>query len=128
MIGRPAKSERSAFGQRLVAARLRLGLTQIEVASKIGVSQQAYAGWERRTVAIRPEYVARTAKVLGLELRVLLGENRSAVTPKSPSGRAHRTLLALSKLPACEQDRILDLVDDLVAVSRRKGKGKRPPG
>ena len=64
ITGRPAKFERSPFGERLVAARQTLGLSQTQVAEKLGITQQTYAGWERRTTALRPDHIAQLEKVL----------------------------------------------------------------
>ena len=35
------------FSERLKKLRKDTGLTQVDVASKLGISQQAYASWER---------------------------------------------------------------------------------
>lgn len=111
-IGRPAKFKRSSFGTRLITARLRLGLTQNETADLIGVSQQTYAGWERRTAALRPEHMAQLIKVLKINPLDLLGLKKQSVT-SVPEGRAYRLLLAVSKLPPKRQTRVLDLVEEL---------------
>ena len=41
--GRPAKYPRTPFGERLNAAREVLGLSQAQVADKLGITQTAYA-------------------------------------------------------------------------------------
>ena len=35
------------FSERLKNLRKEVGLTQVDVAGKLGISQQAYASWER---------------------------------------------------------------------------------
>src|SRR6266850_2369524 len=45
--GRPAKTERTSFGQRLHALREQAGLSQQQLAERIGLSQRAYAYSER---------------------------------------------------------------------------------
>lgn len=117
-IGRPAKFKRSSFGERLISARLRLGLTQNETADLIGVSQQTYAGWERRTAALRPEHMAQLIKVLKVNPLDLLGLKKQSIAP-APEGRVYRLLLAVSKLPPKRQSRVLGLVEELL-YSRHK--------
>jgi DNA-binding transcriptional regulator YiaG len=56
--GRPAKFTRSAFGERLFAVRQQMGLSQMQLAEKLGITQSTYAGWERRTTALKPEYIS----------------------------------------------------------------------
>lgn len=46
------KKRKTTFGQRLLALRHRLGLTQTEAAEKVGVTLRAWQSWEhghRRT-------------------------------------------------------------------------------
>ncbi len=121
--GRPPKSQRSEFGKKLASARLRLHLTQTQVASRIGVSQQAYAGWERRTLAMKPEHIARAAEVLSLALEDLLGVNRSKNKPELPPGRDGELFAELGKLPPRERERILDVLEDLLSAAESR---KRP--
>jgi transcriptional regulator with XRE-family HTH domain len=120
--GRPPKWDRSEFGKKLVAARLRLGLSQAEVASRVGVSQQAYAGWERRTMAIRPAQLARLAEVLAIGLDDLLGAKPGPARPEVPSGRAFDALARAGKLPLHEQRRLLDVIDDLLYAAERRNR------
>ena len=120
--GRPAKSQRSELGKRLTAARLRRRLTQTEVASRVGVSQQAYAGWERRTLAMRPEHIANLARVLGLGLEELLGVEAVARESELPTGRAFDLFLRVGRLPKDERTRVLDVVEDLLSAARKRRK------
>jgi len=57
--GRPSKEPRTEFGQRLLAAREASGLSQAQVAEQLGITQKAYAVWERYPVALRPEQIEK---------------------------------------------------------------------
>lgn len=48
-------------------ARLRLKLTQVEVASRVGVSMNAYILWEKNVSIPNPENMAKLKKVLELD-------------------------------------------------------------
>lgn len=52
--GRPAKSKRSPLGERIAALRERAGLSQDQLAQKIGSNQKTVAYWERRAVTLKP--------------------------------------------------------------------------
>ena len=65
-VGRPAKTERTVFGEKLAQARKSKGLSQEEVAEKLGITQNAYAKWERYPVALRPEQIKQIAAILGV--------------------------------------------------------------
>lgn len=116
--GRPAKFERSPFGQKLFTARQQLGLSQIQVAGKLGITQAAYAGWERRTTALRPEHISALAEVLGVSVEYLLGPEGHPRRNGGPVGKARRVFEEVSKLPRHRQQRILQVVEDLLDAQR----------
>ena len=119
--GRPPKLKRSEFGERLVTIRQRAGLSQTQVADKLGVSQQAYAGWERSTVALRPDDLAKLAEVLETTTDELLGKQAAPKRGTGPVGKAKALFDRVSALPRDRQQRILTTVEDmLVAHEVRK--------
>jgi len=119
--GRPSKRKRSDFGERVVALRQRAGLSQTLVAEKLGVSQQAYAGWERSTGALRPEDLAKLAAVFGVPTDELLGTRPLVKRGTGPVGKAKAIFERVSALPRDRQQKILGAVEDmLVAHESRK--------
>lgn len=52
---------------KMFVARMRKGLTQQEIADKIGVTQPRISAWESGKVAIPPERAAQLAKILNVE-------------------------------------------------------------
>ena len=70
-MGRPAKTPRTLFGQRLHAARQAAGLSQAEIAARLGVKQAAYAAWERRRVALYPDQIQKLAHALKIPVKDL---------------------------------------------------------
>lgn len=66
----------------LKAARKKKGLTQIEVAKYIGLTQGAYSAWENGHVKIDSQSLARLAELFGVSMHYLLGEE-DATPPKA---------------------------------------------
>ena len=120
-VGRPPKFERSPFGEKLLAARQQAGLSQIQVAEKLGITQQTYAGWERRTTALRPEYISKLSSMLNVSVDHLLGRENEGKRKGGPVGQARRIFEEVSKLPRHKQQRILGIVEDLLAAHRVQG-------
>lgn len=61
--------------RRLVEARKKAGLSQADLAKKLGVSRGTVAGWEisgEHSHGMRVERLAQVAKVLGVDLAELL--------------------------------------------------------
>lgn len=116
--GRPASQPRTPFGERLHAAREARGLSQAQVAEHLGMSQNAYACWERKPVALRPDQVEQLAKILGVSIDVLFIANGGPNRKGGPTGKARRVFDEVSRLPRKRQQRILSVVEDMLAAQR----------
>jgi len=119
--GRPAKTKRSPLGERIAALRERAGLSQDQLAQKVGSNQKTVAYWERRAVALKPAQLEAIAAALGCTPQEILGlaepKNRGA----GPTGKARQIFERVSKLPRSTQQRILANVEDsLTAYEARK--------
>lgn len=116
--GRPAKTTRSAFGARLHAMREDAGLSQQQVAEQLGISQPAYASWERRNVAIQPEQLAKLADIFGVSVEELVYDGKRSSRRGGPAGKARQVFEEVSGMPRTQQKKILDVVEALVAQAR----------
>ena len=118
--GRPSKAERSPFGARLHTARETAGLSQAQVAAKLGIHQSSYADWERYPVALRPEQLSQLASILGVTPEQLLGSGE----PKrkiGPTGKLRQVFERASQLPRDQQKHVLRMVQDsLTAYETRQ--------
>ena len=56
-------------------ARLDAGLTQLEVAEKLGVAQAQYARWENGGRNPKDETVEKLAEILGTSFEILIGRD-----------------------------------------------------
>jgi transcriptional regulator with XRE-family HTH domain len=112
--GRPAKRGRSPFGERLHALREQMGLSQQQVADKLGISQRAYAHWERRPVALRPDQLQSLASALNVPIETLLANGESKKRGSGPAGKMRQLFEAASKLPRSQQEKILAILQPFV--------------
>ena len=112
--GRPAKRERTAFGERLHLLREAAGLSQQEVAGRLGITQPAYALWERRNASVRIEQLYQLADLFGVSVDELFYPVTNGKARGGPVGRAKRVFEAVSKLPRHRQKQILDVADALL--------------
>jgi transcriptional regulator with XRE-family HTH domain len=109
--GRPAKHQRTAFGQRMAEARERIGLTQQQVAEQVGVDQRVIAYWERRPVALRPDQLSALADALNITTDYLLGRQVKDRAPTGPSGKLRQAFEKAHSLPRHEQNQIVKFVE-----------------
>ena len=61
------------FSERLKKLRKDIGLTQVDVASKLGISQQAYASWERGAKKPTQDNLVNIAQILNVSVDYLVG-------------------------------------------------------
>lgn len=67
------------FSERLKELRKKANFTQVEVAEKLGISQPAFASWERGAKKPTQENLVKIAQVLNVSVDYLVGntENKS---------------------------------------------------
>lgn len=111
--GRPARTQRPELGERIAQARQEAGLTQKQLAEKLGVTQRVVTYWEREAVGLRADQLASLAEALEVSSDYFLGRKNSR-RGNGPAGRAKKTFEEVSKLPRSQQKKILDVVDMLI--------------
>ena len=111
--GRPTKQLRTPFGERLNAARLAAGLSQAQVADKLGIHQSSYADWERYPVALRPDQLQTLAELCGVRVEELIDQPR-AKRGQGPTGKMRHLFTAASNLPRDQQQKGVALLEAFV--------------
>lgn len=121
-IGRPPKTKRSAFGERLQFLREQANLTQREVAQQLGISQPSYVKWERRDIGLTRDRLHQLASILGVEIEDFFSADDK---PKrnGPVGRARKNFETISALPRHHQKQILDVVEILLRKHMKEPAG-----
>jgi transcriptional regulator with XRE-family HTH domain len=112
--GRPSSEPRTDFGQRLLAAREAAGLSQARVAGQLGVTQKAYAVWERYPVALRPEQIGKAASALNVSVEYLFGKPAAKARGKGPAGKLRQVFERASQLPRHQQNKVAEFVEAFV--------------
>jgi transcriptional regulator with XRE-family HTH domain len=118
--GRPAKQPRTPFGERLHAAREAVGLSQAQVAEKMGVAQSAYAGWERRPVALKPQQVEKLAVILNVTPEHFF-DKAAKHQRGGPAGKLRQVFEEASKLPRHQQGKVAEFVEGFLTLHRTNG-------
>ena len=70
------------FSERLKESRKQARLTQVEIAEKLGISQPAYASWERGTKKPTQENLIKIAQTLSVTVDYLVGNVDEEITNK----------------------------------------------
>ncbi len=114
--GRPSERQRPPFGQRLYELREAAGLTQAQVAAKLGISHRAYAFWEREPTAVRAEQLATLAELFGVTADFLIGRQPSKQRGPGPTGKMRQLFQVASNLPRRQQQKLIGQVEDFLVA------------
>jgi transcriptional regulator with XRE-family HTH domain len=109
--GRPATRERTPFGQRLHTLREQAGLSQQQLADKLGLTHRAYAHWERNPLALRPDQMLNLAQTLNVSVDELVGTNGTRKRGTGPTGKMKQLFEAASRLPRSQQQKIAAVLE-----------------
>jgi len=110
-MGRKLTKPRPKLGAHLMALRVNAGLSQGDLAQRVGVPQQTIAFWEQSDKPPRSDVVPKLAEALGVSIQILFSENDVAVKKKGgPDGKLRKIFEDASRLPRRQQEKIAEFV------------------
>jgi transcriptional regulator with XRE-family HTH domain len=107
-------AQHTPFGQRLHTLREQAGLSQQQVADRLGLTQRAYAHWERNPVALRPDQLLGLAEALNVSVEDLVGANGTRRRGTGPTGKMKQLFEAASRLPRNQQQKLTAVLEAFV--------------
>lgn len=110
----------SKFGERLAALRQARGLTQVQLAEKIGSTQRAVSRYETIADRAPAPVLAKLAQALGVTTDELLGVQRTraatSLTDDPEARRLWKKFQQVMALPEKDRRAVIRLVNSLVAA------------
>ena len=105
-----------AFGERLAGLRKAQGLTQVQLAERLDVSQQAVTAYESGQRRVPISMLPLLADTLGVTVEELIGTpTRRAAGKRGPAPKLQQQLEQLSQLPKAKQRAIAQVLDSMLA-------------
>ena len=102
------------FGARLAKLRKEAGVTQVELARKLGLTQSIVSRFEKGQRRMYDDMIAATAKILGVTPNDILGVGPcKPIKPKeaSLSRKMAKRLKIIESMPRRTQETVLDILD-----------------
>jgi len=102
------------FGARLAKLRKELGVTQVELAKKLGLTQSIVSRFEKGQRRMYDDMIAATAKILGVTPNDILGVGPcKPIKPEeaSLSRKMAKRLKIIESMPRRTQETVLDILD-----------------
>lgn len=110
------------LGQRVEGLRKAQGLTQVQLAELLKLSQQQVASYENGTRRIPINRIHSVATMLGVSVEELLG-SYNGTAKRGPTPRFQRQLEQISHLPRAKQRFVIDMLDALLERENFKKAG-----
>ena len=103
--------KRSPFGQRLFDARKVRGITQQELADKLGITKRMVANYEGNSEGPSVERLEDIAKALNVTVSYLLGESTLKTVKEDVSPNIRKHIEVLKELPQKDQKKVLEYAE-----------------
>jgi transcriptional regulator with XRE-family HTH domain len=105
------------LGTRIARARKDQGMTQVQLAERLGIAQQTLAHYEVGRVRMAASLLPTIADILDRSLdELLLGEPAMRKASKrGPASRLQQQIDAVAQLPKSEQRFVSKMLDNLLA-------------
>lgn len=107
------------LGSRLAQLRKAAGLTQVQLAETLGISQQMVASYEVGRRRIPVSMLPALAQALKVQIDALLGGTAKAQSKRGPASQLQRSIERIGELPKPKQRFVLEMLETVLAQASR---------
>ena len=105
------------IAQRVARLRKERGLTQEEMAGRLGVTQPIVSDYERGALRLHGELIIQLARILDVTADELLGLQPTKDNGSARNRRIQRRIQQIDKLPKRDQEALLRTIDAFLVKS-----------
>jgi len=118
----PINLGEETIGERIARLRKEKGLSQNELAKKMGLIQELISAYELNKRKLSAEMVARFAKALEVTCDIIIGYKTNNVKRVKLNLRLMKRLHRIETLPEYKQKKIVSVIDSLLRDAEAKEK------
>lgn len=108
----PRKSTKpETLGAHVTRLRKERGMTQMELAERLGVSQPVVSDYERGTLRLHGQLIVKLTEILGVPAEELLGLEKPKTQATVRNRRLLRRVQEIERLPRRDQQALLRTID-----------------
>jgi transcriptional regulator with XRE-family HTH domain len=107
------------LGSRVAALRKEQGLTQVQLAQALELTQQMVASYEIGRRRIPVSLLPPLARALGTSVEELIGDEGSSTRRRGPAPQIQQKIERLTRLPKAQQKLVLQMLDGVLAQAAR---------
>jgi transcriptional regulator with XRE-family HTH domain len=104
-----------AMGARIANARKTQGLTQQQLADRLGIAQQTFAHYEVGDRCFPASTLPKLAEILGLTVDELLGHDVKSKGKPGPAPKLQKQFERINQLPKATQQVLIKMLDGVLA-------------
>lgn len=113
-----ATQDEEPIATRLGRLRRERGITQSEMAERLGISQPIVSDYERGELRLHGELIVKLATILGVSADELLGIEATRAERPATNRRLYRRIQQIDGLPKRDQEALLRTIDAFLAKGR----------
>jgi transcriptional regulator with XRE-family HTH domain len=120
-LERMAQDEKAFFkalGGRIAELRKGSGITQVQLAATLDVSQQTVASWEVGRRGVPVSLLPALARTLGCSVEELIGE-KTQPAKRGPTPKLQQQMDRLSRLPKAKQRVVIEMLEGVLSQAGR---------
>jgi len=107
------------LGERIAQLRKARGITQVQLAQTLGVSQQTVQAYEVGRRRIQVSTLPIVARTLSSSLEGLFGEQEQSNRKRGPAPKWQQQIEAIAQLPKAQQRFVSQMLDTVLAQAQR---------
>jgi len=114
-----ARKPAPLFGQRLATLRRELGLTQVQLAEALGISEKLVDYYERRAPNPSLGFVKKVARFFDVSPVYFAADELPTKKKPGPRSKLDKRVDEIRKLPPKQQELVLLMIDSFLAQARK---------
>jgi transcriptional regulator with XRE-family HTH domain len=119
-----SKPTRDGIGARIAAARKAAGLSQRQVAEKLGIPPRTLSYYESHDGDLPSSLLVAVADCLGVGVHELLGIEERGPRKSGPKGYLQERVAAVREMPRKDQQFVIKFLDQVIEdYGRRRRRG-----
>lgn len=117
LVSKARESSGESIGERLARLRKERGLTQVELAQKLELTQPVISQYENGELRLHGELIVQLTQILGVTADELLGLHRAKSQAAMNNRRLLRRIQGIDSLSKRDQQALLRTIDAFISKS-----------
>lgn len=118
-IGKDEKAFFAQLGTRIAEVRKAQGITQVQLAEVLSVSQQTINAYEVGRRRMPVSSLPIIARHLGVSIEELLGDTSAAARKRGPAPKLQQQIERIQQLPRTRQRFVMEMIDTVLGQTGR---------